>query len=1038
MNDRSSKLSSDQIQRRRMAIRRGLSRAGWAVLAIVGVVLGLAVAGVLAAYRASGNARQAQAAKHQAEEELCRSYLAQASSGRLNGQMGRRKAGLRILEMAAKIHPSLDLRNEVIAHLALTDVEATGAPAKLGSDFARDASWCSFRTRDGTLHVRDPRTDLELRSCCDTNGYVHLLRLSPNGQYCAAVRQNAELFIWDLASCKQIALAPFSGDAASVQFTPDNSRMVYIADERTLRFVDPSSGREIAPALKLPESANGFVFHPREDKIAVRTDTAVQIWDLATRQMLQSLEHNASITAIDWTGPYLAVGDERGEIQVWNLQTRRTQRWAAHKMLVSTLLFDHGGDMLVSGSYDMSSGIWDPQTRHLIALTWDGSGVAFSPEDTEILGHRKSSTESTWSRWRVIRPPELRIIRCYDTPADPNICWADFSRDRQFLAVVKSDGLRLFEMSSGKSFLFIPMERARRAFFLPDGKTLMTFGDYRISLWPILAATNTAPLVLGVPRHIPLPKTQHVDAGTLDASGRKFALQLTDTEVAVVDLENCGVKVFQQSIYGTSPVISPDAKWVVTGTFHGPGSFLWDAESGTRVRQLGVGNANPCFSPDGKTLVLSGDAEYAFFDTATWKPVRHISTGNQGDLPGGAGYSHDGRILCLVKGRQEVQLLDALTYQPLATLTPPEPQIMGFFAFSPDDELLAVGTGNDQVHCWDLRKLRGSLAAFGLDWNTSKEAQPLQAVTAGVDAGAAYSLFSPRFLILTFAAVILVVYCAASVLQRQRQLFNEYVEIDNLNERQHRELAAAQAVIVHSQKMRALGTLAAGIAHDFNNLLSVIRMSNKLIGRQAPNSPEIQEHVAEVEKAVQQGKNVVRSMLGYSREQPEGSEQISLPDLVEDVVGLLTKQFLSGITLNLELDRATPAVRGARPRLEQVLLNLIVNASEAMDGKGNLRISVKPDTTAAAGLVRKPASASAYVLLAVSDTGPGIDPHILPRIFEPFFTTKLLGANRGTGLGLSTVDTIAEQDGLGIGVETKAGEGTTFRIILPIDPDVPH
>lgn len=1040
MNDPAARLSQEQIERRRSDIRRGLSRVNWAMLAIVGVVIGLALAGVLAAYRASGNARQAQAATHRAEEELCRSYLAQASAGRLSGQMGRKEAGLRLIAAAAKIHPSLELRNEAIAYLALTDLQEISGPPTPASWFGPEGKWFGFRAPDGTLKVRNPETKSDLFSCRDTNRDWRVLTFSRDGRYCGAARREAELFIWDLSACTQIPVGPFSPEAASAHFSPDSTRFVYLSDERTLRVVETTSGREIAEPLKLAGNAHGFAFHPREHKIALRTDTAVQLWDLSSRRMLESFEHNAPITAVDWAGSCLAVGDESGEIQVWNLVTGRTQRWGAHKMLVSSLLFSHAGDMLISASYDMNCGIWDPQTKALIAFTKEGFGAAFTPDDNEIAVQRSSSTASAGSRWRVSRPTALRMLKSYDSPGDPNIFCTDFSRDRRTLAVVKADGLRLFELASGKPFAFVPMERARNAFFLPDGQRLVTLGDYRVSLWPLLppTGTNTVPFTLGPPRHIPLPKTEHVDAAALDPSGRKLALQLTYTEVAVVDLENSRVQVFQRSIYPTGPVFSPDGKWIATGTFHGPGSFLWDAATGTRIRQLGTGNANPIFSPDGKTLLLAGDNQYSFIDTATWNPVRRISTGNQGDLATGAVYSHDGKTLCLSKGRQEVHLLDAATCEPLATLTAPEPQIASTFAFSQDDELLAVGTSNDHVQCWDLRQLRESLRALGLDWNTSSPTGVSTNSPAELATTVPLSVASPQFVALTLAAVVLVLFCAWIVLQRQRQLFAEYIEIDHLNEQQHRDLAAAQAVVIHSQKMRALGTLAAGIAHDFNNLLSVIRMSNKLIGREAGNSREIKEHVGEVEKAVQQGKNVVRSMLGYSREQAERNGHISLPDLVEDVVGLLSKQFLSGIALKLELDRATPAVRGSRPRVEQILLNLIVNASEAMDGKGHLRICVKPCAAPGNGLLRQPAPAAGYVLLTVSDSGPGIEPQILPRIFEPFFTTKLLGTNRGTGLGLSTVDTIAEQDGLGIGVETGAGQGTTFRIVLPLDSDVPQ
>jgi signal transduction histidine kinase len=154
---------------------------------------------------------------------------------------------------------------------------------------------------------------------------------------------------------------------------------------------------------------------------------------------------------------------------------------------------------------------------------------------------------------------------------------------------------------------------------------------------------------------------------------------------------------------------------------------------------------------------------------------------------------------------------------------------------------------------------------------------------------------------------------------------------------------------------------------------------------------------------------------------------------VDDTVTLLSRQFLSGIELTLEMDRLAPPVIGARTRLEQMLLNLIVNASEAMNGVGKLLICVRPHVLPEnATLLLHPRPAQTYVELTVRDSGPGIEPAIVGRIFEPFFTTKTHGATRGTGLGLSMVYTMALQDGLGLQVETNPGAGAAFRIVLPV------
>jgi two-component system cell cycle sensor histidine kinase/response regulator CckA len=254
----------------------------------------------------------------------------------------------------------------------------------------------------------------------------------------------------------------------------------------------------------------------------------------------------------------------------------------------------------------------------------------------------------------------------------------------------------------------------------------------------------------------------------------------------------------------------------------------------------------------------------------------------------------------------------------------------------------------------------------------------------------------------------------------------------------NRELDTARAGLMHSQKMLALGALATGIAHDFNNLLSVVRMSNKLISRRADKNAEILEHVTDIEQAVLQGKAVVGSMLGYASDRADDGEPVDVSAVVEDVVSLLSREFLSGIVLTLELERQTTKVNIGRGPLEQILLNLVVNASEAMQGEGRLKIvgRARP-LLPARNYVMGPEAANEYFELTVMDSGPGIAPELIDRIFEPFFTTKRSGSKPGTGLGLSLVYSLAQQAGAALSVESGPGQGAAFTLVFPVRPPDP-
>jgi signal transduction histidine kinase len=269
-------------------------------------------------------------------------------------------------------------------------------------------------------------------------------------------------------------------------------------------------------------------------------------------------------------------------------------------------------------------------------------------------------------------------------------------------------------------------------------------------------------------------------------------------------------------------------------------------------------------------------------------------------------------------------------------------------------------------------------------------------------------------------------------LRYHHRLIQGYQEVETLAAERNQELRSARVELLHSQKMRALGTLATGIAHDFNNLLSVIRMSNKLIERQVRGDAEIRDHVADVEQAVLQGKSLVGSMLGYARNEDGDAGPTDVRAVVEQAVSLLTREFLSGISLKLDLDRQAPCVNVGHGRLEQVLLNLLVNASEAMQGQGKLKIALLAHPSLPSkSYVLRPREANRFVELDVIDSGPGIAPEARERLFEPFFTTKQSRSKPGTGLGLSLVYSIAQEEGLGLSVGSVPGQGATFTVVMP-------
>jgi two-component system cell cycle sensor histidine kinase/response regulator CckA len=229
----------------------------------------------------------------------------------------------------------------------------------------------------------------------------------------------------------------------------------------------------------------------------------------------------------------------------------------------------------------------------------------------------------------------------------------------------------------------------------------------------------------------------------------------------------------------------------------------------------------------------------------------------------------------------------------------------------------------------------------------------------------------------------------------------------------------------HAQKVEALGRLAGGVAHDFNNRLTVIMSYAELLSRQLPKASPLHAHAEQVLESAHRASDLTRRLLAYGRRQVLNAQLFDLNAVVDRMRGLLESLVGENVKLSISLGTNRPVL--ADPgQIEQVILNLAINARDAMSNGGQLRLETR---TAAAAPSGEGVVASEYVELVVGDSGTGIAADVLPRIFEPFYTTKEAG--RGTGLGLSTVEGIVLQSGGSIRVESQLGVGTVFTIALP-------
>jgi signal transduction histidine kinase len=267
-----------------------------------------------------------------------------------------------------------------------------------------------------------------------------------------------------------------------------------------------------------------------------------------------------------------------------------------------------------------------------------------------------------------------------------------------------------------------------------------------------------------------------------------------------------------------------------------------------------------------------------------------------------------------------------------------------------------------------------------------------------------------------------------------RQLRRSHAEIERLVNLRTEQLAEANSQLLHSQKMNALGTLAAGVAHDFNNILSIVKGSAQIIERNLSDPDKIRTRVERIRTVVDQGAAVVQSLLGFSRAPEKLPVRCSANEIVEETIRLLGDRFLHEIEIDFDWAPGLPETVCPKALVQQVLLNIVLNAADAMNGGGRIAIRTGEVARLPGDLVLEPGPADAFVFISVRDHGSGIAPEILPRIFEPFFTTKDLSQRRGTGLGLSMVYQIASENAMGLHVESTPNVGTTFTLYLPVLP----
>lgn len=1059
--------SPTELHRQRETIRRGMLQANTAAAVVLGAILLLAVAAVVAGVAAARSQHRAEQSEQQHRAQLWQSYVEQARATRLSGLAGARARALQAIANAAAMRPTIECRNEAITSLGLIDLQEALAPRPTLSG---DVRFCDLHPRLETFVAVQRSGHVEQRRLEDgqllavlppeaaglgTNRVVTWARLSPNGEYLGLGFLDSALVVWRLSDAQLVLQRNLPGPGYLIPptFSADGRWFAYqnpqLPEAGGLSLFELATGREVP----LPGVAPYFAcaVAPEKPLVAVASNRVVRVIDFLTGKTLHTLNHPADVGCLEWSndGRKLAVACVHGDVFLWDFDPEHFHVFTGHSEFVATLRFSPDARLLATSGSDRTTRLWDCEQGHEVLRTPDAQVLRFNQDGSQIGFVRGASGVGVW---QVVHPKSVRTFPVRAFGNEPNLPH-DLSASGRWLAALAPTGLHLWDLNHPTAEWFEPLPAATNRQRFPSGS--VTFHPAESSLLLCYAGrlewwrrdTNAAGEWAGIAsrKDVPLPPGAEPRQATLNADGRTVLVELANARLVVIDstgerppvfLEGRG-RLFYPSLAGTPTgagrfVISPDGRFAAVGKDVGPnrGPTVWDAQTGRTLFSADLpGLAS--FSPNGERFASSAGGQYVHFHPSNGQPLRTNLQPALGEMAGFFAWPRDTRRMMQSRTRQSVELIESETGTQVAEFTMPERQSAAGLRLSHDGHRLVVATARHLLIAWDLAALRRELAELGLDWPEPGEAPNLMPAAHAPSPRSLWS--SPTGLaVLGLASAGLAGFFAWTVLRRHRTLVHEFVQADALVQQRNRELEMARVELLHSQKMKALGTLAAGIAHDFNNLLSVVRMSNKLIGREVPDHPEVREHVATIEDAVQQGKQVVGSMLGFSRAQPGEAALRDVDELIEETVAILSREFLSGIALTLELDRNLPPVRVGAGKIEQIILNLVVNAAEAMNGQGKLRLATRARSAPSGPFVLAPQPAPAYVELTVTDTGPGMLPDVQERIFEPFFTTKQGSNKPGTGLGLSMVYTVAEQDGLGLKLETGPGQGTSFTVLIPV------
>lgn len=693
-------------------------------------------------------------AQKESTQRLYDAYVSQARAVRFNGRPGRRIDGLAAIEKASKLRTelklteadTLELRTEAIACLGHFDL-------RLANDWqAKDYRYRSAHPRwafdpkieryareleTGELSIRHISDDVEVMrlagimpaSADQSRPY---LVFSPNGRFLGefGVFDGGQAYVqlFDTTDGRQIFSKPRASCLHSFQrpigFTSDSATFAFLNDDKQLCQYDIESGKE--SRFKSKERPTFICFSPDGSKIAVEERwNDMILLDAKSGKELDRFVHPDAIGKVAWSpdGRRIAVPCGDHKVYVWdpNHSKEPVITYSGHEGAVRHVAYN-SGNLLMSTSWDQTTHIWDSQNgQELMRLDVRG-GSRFSEDDRwigcEYAGH-------SVQRYEVVGGKECRVLSWESKNTAGSVVDINFSPDGRWLAGAASYcGFRIWDLDSGRAVTnFSPYANSASIKFSREGTRILTGGLTGVDLWKFREKFP------GAQPSVEKMESLYQSSGqsavyVSQARTGKLVLYEREAGLASVFAADRKTRLFDLSSEGWMHAtdISPDGRWIATGSWHTTQWKVWNADTGELVKHEKLPNSSAAvqFSPDGNWMVIRIADAVEFRKVGTWE----LDSVIQRDTPGYANvaFSPDMKLVAITEMR-DTRLFDFSSKRLLAVLHGPRDSQRSTshpgaaaIRFSPDSNLLAIGTYDDSIELWDLALIRTKLASLDLDW----------------------------------------------------------------------------------------------------------------------------------------------------------------------------------------------------------------------------------------------------------------------------------------------------------------------------------